>query len=128
MPARSRRTAAGDRNALGALGEQVAADWYESQGYSVADRNWRVREGELDLVLLASDGTIVFCEVKTRSSNRFGSPIEAVTPTKQRRLRTLGALWLSSHKGMVGEVRFDVAGVMIGATGDPEIEIVQAGF
>ena len=128
MPARSRRTTAVDRKALGALGEQAAAEWYESQGYSVADRNWRVREGELDLVLIASDGAIVFCEVKTRSSDRFGSPLEAVTPTKQRRLRTLAALWLAAHQGIGGEVRFDVAGVMLPQNGDPEVEIVQAGF
>lgn len=128
MPARSRRTTAGDNKALGALGEQAAADWYESHGYSVTDRNWRVREGELDLVLLAPDGAVVFCEVKTRSSDRFGSPLEAVTPIKQRRLRTLAALWLSAHEGRGGEVRFDVAAVVLSASGEPEVEVVQAGF
>jgi len=128
VPARSRRTAAGDRRALGALGEKAAAEWYEAHGYSVIDRNWRVREGELDLVLLAPDGSIVFCEVKTRSSDRFGSPLEAVTPVKQRRLRTLAALWLAAHEGIGGAVRFDVAGVVLSASGEPEVEVVQAGF
>ena len=128
MPARGRRTAAGDRKALGALGEQAAAEWYEAHGYSVTDRNWRVREGELDLVLLAADGSIVFCEVKTRSSDRFGSPLEAVTPVKQRRLRTLAALWLAAHEGIGGAVRFDVAGVVLLSSGEPEVEVVQAGF
>jgi len=128
MPARGRRTAAGDRKALGALGEQAAAEWYEAHGYSVTDRNWRVREGELDLVLLGADGSIVFCEVKTRSSDRFGSPLEAVTPVKQRRLRTLAALWLAAHEGIGGAVRFDVAGVVLLPSGEPEVEVVQAGF
>ncbi len=128
MPARGRRTAAGDRKALGALGEQAAAEWYEAHGYSVTDRNWRVREGELDLVLLAADGSIVFCEVKTRSSDRFGSPLEAVTPVKQRRLRTLAALWLAAHEGIGRAVRFDVAGVVLLPSGEPEVEVVQAGF
>ena len=57
-------------------------------------RNWRCREGELDLVV-ARPGEIVFCEVKTRSSDRFGLPAEAVTPAKQRRLRGLAARYLA---------------------------------
>lgn len=128
MPARGRRTTGGDRRALGARGEQAAADWYVDAGYRILDRNWRVREGELDLVLLAPDASVVFCEVKTRSSDRFGAPVEAVTSTKQRRIRTLAAQWLAAHPGVGTGVRFDVASVLVVGDGAVEIDVVQAGF
>lgn len=117
-----------DRRALGARGEAAAAQHYEQRGHVVLDRNWRVREGELDLVLLAPDGFVVFCEVKTRTTDRFGAPVEAVTASKQRRIRTLAARWLAEHPGVGEGLRFDVAAVRLVAGADPEIEVVQAGF
>ena len=128
MPARGRRATGPDRRALGAAGEQAAADWYEAGGYRVLDRNWRVREGELDLVALTSDGVVVFCEVKTRTSDRFGAPVEAVTTTKQRRIRTLAAQWLAAHPEVGGAIRFDVASVLVAQDAPVVVEIVQAGF
>jgi putative endonuclease len=85
-----------------------------------------VREGELDLVLQRGR-TLVFCEVKTRRGDAFGTPFEAVTVTKQRRLRTLAVRWLSEHHVRAGELRFDVAAVrMRGAV--REIEVIEAAF
>lgn len=111
------------RQALGRRGEDLVARWYEAAGYTVLDRNWRCRAGELDLVLQRGR-TVVFCEVKTRSSNRFGAPVEAVTATKQRRLRSLGAQWLAAT-GRRGDVRFDVASVMIRRSEEPVIEVLE---
>lgn len=110
-----------DRNRLGAHGEDLAAAWYEQRGYEVLARNWRCRDGELDLVLGRGD-LVVICEVKTRSSARYGSPFEAVTAHKQVRLRRLAARWLGerSDRGPV-EVRFDVAGVV-----NNHVEVVEA--
>jgi putative endonuclease len=97
----------GHRQRLGAAGEDRAAEWYRKAGYQVVARNWRCRDGELDLVV--SDGrTLVFCEVKARSSTRFGLPAEAVTPSKQRRIRGLAAQFLRDHGRPVPGVRFDV--------------------
>ena len=114
------------RQRLGARGEQLAADWYTAQGYTVVARNWRCRDGELDLVV-ARDGELVFCEVKTRSSDRFGVPAEAVTWAKQRRLRVLAARYLAEHTDPAAPrrrgVRFDVASVMAG-----EVEVIEAAF
>jgi putative endonuclease len=122
----------GHRQRLGARGEQLAADWYAARGYQVVARNWRCREGELDLVL-ARDGELVFCEVKTRSSDRFGTPAEAVTPAKQRRLRVLAARFLAAGAGAGGAgaagagagrgIRFDVAAVTGG-----RVEVIEAAF
>jgi putative endonuclease len=106
-------TVSGDpRRQVGVDGEAAVARWYEAAGYVVLDRNWRVREGELDLVL-ARAGTVVFCEVKTRRSDRFGLPVEAVTVRKQQRLRTLASRWLDAHPQQRRRaLRFDVASVV----------------
>jgi len=110
------------RRALGTLGEDVVARWYRAQGYTVLDRNWRVRGGELDLVL-GRGRTVVFCEVKTRRGDAFGTPFEAITPAKQQRLRTLALQWLSEHRRAAREVRFDVAAVRIAGADPPLIEV-----
>ena len=114
---------------LGARGEELAAAWYGAQGYTVLDRNWRCREGELDLVL-ARAGTVVFCEVKTRSSVAFGLPAEAVTALKQQRLRRLAMRWLSGRPAGAGwaNVRFDVACVTLRQGVEPQLEVIEAAF
>ena len=110
------------RRALGASGEEAVASWYEARGYEIVVRNWRCREGELDLVV--RDGrAFVFCEVKTRTSDAFGAPVEAVTRAKQERLRRLAARWLTEAPLHPREIRFDVASVM----GD-HIEVLEGAF
>jgi putative endonuclease len=98
------------------------AAWYEANGYTVVDRNWRCRQGELDLVARRGR-VVVFCEVKTRSSTAFGAPVEAVTRTKQARLRVLAARWLEDSDAVAREIRFDVASVLRG-----EIEVLEGAF
>ena len=119
------------RRGLGTSGEEAVARWYEERGYVVASRNWRVREGELDLVLQRGR-TVVFCEVKTRRGDAFGTPFEAVTVAKRRRLRTLAVRWLSEHRVRAGDLRFDVAAVRMrspsGKVEIAEIEVVEAAF
>jgi putative endonuclease len=115
------------RRHLGAFGEDAVARWYEDRGYEVVDRNWRVREGELDLVL-RHGRTIVFCEVKTRRGDAYGSPFDAVTVAKQRRLRTLALRWLAEHPVRAATLRFDVAAVRAGRAGPAEIEVLSDAF
>lgn len=95
---------------LGGRGEDRAAAWYVERGYTVEDRNWRCADGELDLVLVRDD-TVVFCEVKTRSSNAFGNPEDAVTPRKAQRIRRLALRWLDVHDRRSRVLRFDVVAV-----------------
>lgn len=110
------------RKALGVAGEDAVTQWYLDQGYQILARNWRCREGELDVI--AQQGrTIVFCEVKTRSSMAFGSPFEAVTATKRKRIRHLAMAWLNETDMRSDQIRFDVAGVMNG-----KIEVITAAF
>ena len=100
------------RTRLGRRGEDAAADFYEKQGYRVLDRNFRCSEGELDLVVAGHD-VIAFCEVKTRATDHFGIPAEAVSIAKQGRLRRLAARWLAYRRPGVVEVRFDVVSVIV---------------
>jgi putative endonuclease len=97
---------------LGAHGEQVAAAYLTDAGLRLLDRNWRCREGELDIVAREGDA-LVFCEVKTRRGTGFGHPVEAVTAVKQRRLRLLAQRWLAAHHEHASDVRFDVVGVLV---------------
>ena len=115
------------RRVVGRAGEDAVADWYAASGYEVLDRNWRVREGELDLVVRDAD-TIAFCEVKTRRGDAFGLPVEAVTARKQQRLRLLAGRWLGAHDGTRGSLRFDVASVRPDGRGGWDVEVITNAF
>ena len=108
--------------ALGSAGEDAAAAWYEANGYEVLARNWRCRDGELDLVVRRAR-TIVFCEVKARATGVFGSPAEAVNRTKRQRLRVLAAKFLDESPVRAREIRFDVVTV-VGA----DVEVIEGAF
>jgi putative endonuclease len=103
------------RIAFGHLGEDWAASWYEENGYEIVARNWRIAEGEIDLLCTCVDGAgcrvLVVCEVKARTSNSRGHPLEAVTPAKQRRLRRLATAYLREQDQFYDHIRFDVVGV-----------------
>lgn len=110
------------RRALGSTGEDAAARAYAEQGWTVVARNWRCREGELDLVLWRDD-VLAFCEVKTRTTDRYGGAAAAVTPLKQARIRRLAMRWLAESGKHAGRLRFDVAVVK----GD-EVRIIEGAF
>lgn len=105
------------RAQIGTHGEDLAADYLRQHGFTVLDRNWRCRHGEVDIVAVCGD-LLVFVEVKTRTGHRFGTP--AVTYAKLRRLRRLAGIWLAAQGGSWSSVRIDVIEVRLaGAT--PEL-------
>lgn len=108
--------------ARGRWGEDLAAARYRRHGYTVVDRNWRSRTGELDLVLRRGD-LYVFCEVKARRTDRYGPAAAAVGPEKQRRIRRLAVEWLRAHRISGVDLRFDVVAI----TG-VQITIVPSAF
>jgi putative endonuclease len=111
------------RQALGRRGEDLAAEWYRDRGYDVVDRNWRCREGEIDLVVRKAR-LFVFCEVKARTTDLFGMPVEAVTRTKQARIRRLAARWLQEAAPVrAREIRFDVAAILGG-----RVDVIEGAF
>jgi putative endonuclease len=123
-PPSARQRSAQQRSALGAYGESVASRHLIDQGMVLLDRNWRCDQGEIDLVL--RDGSVlVVCEVKTRTSLAYGSPLEAVTAQKAARLRRLAARWLADHAIRPREVRIDLVGVLIPRGGVAQVDHVR---
>ena len=117
------------KDRLGRNGEDAAVAHLVTAGLEVLARNWRCRDGELDVVAL--DGaTVVFVEVKTRSGVGFGHPAEAVTFAKARRIRRLAALWLQAERppAASGDVRFDVVCVVRQPDGSLAVEHVAGAF
>ena len=112
---------------LGGHGERIAAAFLTDAGLTVLDRNWRCREGELDIVARDADA-LVFCEVKTRRGTGYGTPAEAVTPAKRRRLRVLAQRWLAAHDEHAPHVRFDVVGVLVRAGRPAQVTHLPAAF
>ena len=96
---------------LGRRGEAVAACYYQKQGCTLLVHNYRVKMGEIDLILREPDGTIVLCEVKTRSPDPLASPAEAVTLAKQRKLIRAAKYYLQQTGQSDEPARFDVAEV-----------------
>ena len=102
------------RQRLGIQGESMACDELEKLGYTIIERRYRSRFGEIDVV--ANDGgTVVFVEVKTKTDSSFGDPAEAVTKQKQRRLVSMAEEYAASHRLDRTPCRFDVVGVDLSA-------------
>jgi putative endonuclease len=117
------------RKQLGSAGERIAARYYVEQGYEVLGMNWRVTGGEIDLIVCQRRRSlVVFCEVKTRNGDRFGTGLDAVTPEKQRRIRTLAYQWLlvDSERSWAA-VRFDVVALDV-STRPVDLCIVENAF
>jgi putative endonuclease len=98
------------RQSLARWGEEVAWRALERQGFRLLARNWRSRDGEIDLVTKLAD-TIVFVEVKTRQSNRFGAPEEAVTPAKLRHMCDAARAFLQAEGIDGADWRLDVVAI-----------------
>ncbi|MGB8650923.1 MAG: YraN family protein [Mycobacteriales bacterium] len=117
-----------NRVALGRWGEDLAAAHLQAAGYDVLARNWRCREGELDIV--ARDGAaLVFVEVKTRSGLGYGEPAEAVGPVKARRIRGLALRWLAECRPPGShDLRFDVVSVVRRLGSEPVVLHLRGAF
>ena len=113
--------------ALGISGENLACDALAQQRYAILARRYRTRVGEIDIV--AMDGpTLVFVEVKTRTSGVFGVPAEAVTWRKRRRIVTMARWYLSEHRLHGCLCRFDVVTVLCRRGLLPAVEVVKNAF
>ncbi len=97
---------------LGSLGESLAACYLEGQGLRILERNYRARQGEIDIVAMEGP-VLVFCEVKARTDAEFGEPEYAVTPRKQHQMRRAAAAYLYEHGITDQECRFDVVAILL---------------
>jgi putative endonuclease len=115
-----------NRRERGREGEEVALRYLRDAGYRPIERNVRTRFGEIDLVM-EQDGTIVFVEVRSRASARFGSALESVDRRKQRRLGRLAESYLDRHRLGGRRARFDVVAVEW-QDGAPRVQHVENAF
>lgn len=112
----------GKNYALGKFGEDVIANFLDQRGVYILERNWRIKEGEIDIVALYPNGTVAFVEVKTRSSLAFGQPLESITPAKAARLQRLSLAWRACHSRRWRNFQIDCAGVLMQKNGSHIIE------
>ena len=104
------------RQALGKRGEAYAADFLAARGYLIRDRNWHCPLGELDLVT-ERDGQVIFVEVRTRQTDRLGTPEESITPAKRAKLIAAAQTYLDEHAQTDRDWRIDVVAIEIGSHG-----------
>jgi putative endonuclease len=114
------------RRQLGDTGEDLAAAALKKQGYKILERNYITPLGEIDLIA-RHQGALVFIEVKTRKSLRFGEPQDAVFPAKQARMRRVADYYLKQKRLGEVQVRFDVVGITMVAD-KPRMEIIPNAF
>lgn len=112
---------------LGDRGEMLAAGYLCDQGYQVLDKKVRASFGELDLVVQKNE-TIVFVEVKTRSTSRLGLPEEAVDQNKQKQITKLAEWYLQKNKMNKPRVRFDVIALLYDGVSEPKIRHIENAF
>ncbi|MEV0431057.1 YraN family protein [Micromonospora sp. NPDC050495] len=113
--------------AVGAYGERCAVRHLIEAGLRPVARNWRCADGEIDIIAWEGE-VLAFCEVKTRRTDDFGTPAEAVVRAKARRLRGLAARWLAETGTHAGEVRFDVLAVRLPTAGPARVEHLKGAF
>jgi putative endonuclease len=115
------------KDAVGRYGERVAVDYLTAHGMRLLDRNWRCSAGEIDAILRDGD-TLVFAEVKTRRSDKYGTPADAVGHVKQSRLRRLATIWLAQTDVHPTEIRFDLVCVFAQPAGAADVEHLRGAF
>ncbi len=113
--------------AIGRQGEDIAADWLTSHNYTIVTRNYRKRFGEVDIIA-RQDEWLVFIEVKTRSSARFGSPLDSVTEKKQHQLSRIANDYLSRNDALDTLCRFDVVSVVLEEGHAPRVDVIVNAF
>ena len=111
---------------LARTGENLALDFLRTKKYKILEKNYRLRLGELDIIAKDKD-TICFIEVKTRNSDRFGSPSEAVNKAKQRKICQVALLYLKSNGLLEKKARFDVISIS-GIGQEARIDLIKNAF
>ena len=112
---------------FGKYGEDLAIELLKAKGFQIIQRNYRQKCGEVDII--AKDKkTLVFIEVKTRSSLRFGQPFEAVTTAKQAQLSRIALDYMTRNKIINQAARFDVISILLEKNREPKIEHLQNCF
>ncbi|MGI6703165.1 MAG: YraN family protein [Clostridia bacterium] len=112
---------------IGKLGEEAARRYLEDIGYRILETNYRDKQGEADIIGF-DDKVLAFVEVKTRRNTRYGTPGEAVIYEKQRRLTRIAMSYLTRHRMLYRQIRFDVVEVVVQDGAVKEIRLIKDAF
>jgi putative endonuclease len=113
------------RRETGILGEKLASEFLANNDYRIIEKNYRCPHGEVDIITQQQD-TLVFVEVRTKTSRQFGSPEESITPTKMEKLRNVAAHYRQSHENLPESWRIDVIAIEMNSRGRvSRIELIE---
>ena len=114
-----------NRQEVGKLGEKLAQNFLKRKGYHILETGFRCREGEIDIIAQQKDD-LVFIEVRTKSSLRFGTPEESITQKKKEKLITSASTYISTHQNIPSLWRIDVVAIEIDQKGKSKrIELIE---
>jgi putative endonuclease len=119
---------ADDSHLLGIEGQKLCEKFLKKKGYKFVARNFLCKTGEIDLIMAEPDGTVIFVEVKTRSSEDFADAESSITKAKQIRMTRAANFFIRKHKLENFPLRFDVVIVIVGENGKPEIRHYENAF
>lgn len=111
-------------NPIGKKGENIAAEYLKKKGYQILERNFRKGYGEIDIIC-TKNNVLVFVEVKTRTSNSYGAPLESITHWKLKPLLKTAQYFSMLHPELPEQLRLDAISVIIDNTGKSIIEHVE---
>lgn len=117
----------GNNKILGAFGEELACDYLSRCGYKILERNFSCKAGELDIIALQGE-IVAFVEVKTRSSERYGLPSEAVSAGKQKKIVRTALYYLQNKKLLEYMCRFDVIEIIVDEENKHQINLIKDAF
>lgn len=117
-----------DRKLLGRWGEKRCEKFLKRKGLKILTRNFRCKTGEIDLIMVDTDGGIVFIEVKTRADENFAEAETSITSAKKAKLARTARYFLSSNKIENRPSRFDIVTIILGQSGRPQIRHYQNAF
>ena len=113
------------RRNTGILGEKYARDFLKKRGYRILETNYRCPQGEIDIVARYKD-SLVFIEVRTKTSQEFGTPEESITWAKRNRMRATAFHYLQAHSDLPQLWRIDVVAIELDRKGKPSrIELIE---
>ena len=111
----------------GQHGEDLAVDFLTKNGYHILEKNFRTKLGEIDIIAQDQD-TISFVEVKSRTDALFGSPLEAITPFKRKKLSRAALVFLKQHRLFEAKARFDIVTIEADESGSHNVHLLKNAF
>jgi len=124
----NRRKLLADRKLLGRWGEKRCEKFLKRKGLKKLTRSFSCKTGEIDLVMVDTDGSIVFVEVKTRANESFVPAENVITPAKRNKLNKTARYFLAAHNIENRPFRFDVVTIVLGQTGREQIRHYENAF